>query len=90
MSVLVGSTSDISILLRFGWWEPVYYKLDNSNFPSESPELLGRMVGFSEHVSHAMTYKILTDETNKVLHRSNLRAALDPDTPNVRTELHDG
>jgi hypothetical protein len=90
MSVLVGSTSDISILLRFGWWEPVYYKLDDSDFPSDSPELLGRMVGFSENVGHAMTYKILTDGTDKIIHRSNVRTALDLDAPNVRTELPDG
>jgi hypothetical protein len=84
-SVLSGSTSDISILLRFGWWEPVYYKLDDSDFPSESPELLGRMVGFSETVGHAMTYKILTDTTDKIIHRSNVRTALDPNARNVRT-----
>jgi hypothetical protein len=48
------------------------------------------MVGFSETVRHAMTYKILTDGTDKVIHRSKVCTALDPDAPNVRTELPDG
>jgi hypothetical protein len=90
MSALMSSTTDISIILRFGWWEPVYYKLDDSDFPSESPELPGRMVGFSETVGHAMTYKILTGDTQKIIHRANVRTALDPDAPNTRTDLDNG
>jgi hypothetical protein len=90
MAVLTGSTTYISIILRFGWWEPIYYKLDDSDFPSESPELPGRMVGFSETVGHAMTYKILTGDTQKIIHRANVRTGLDPDAPNARTDLDNG
>jgi hypothetical protein len=90
MAVLTGSATDISIILRFGWWKPVYYKLDDSDFPSESPELPGRMVGFSETVGHAMTYKILTEDTQKIIHRANVRTGLDPDAPDARTDLDNG
>jgi hypothetical protein len=38
MEVLTGSTPDISPLHSFEWWEPVYYKLDDAGFPSESRE----------------------------------------------------
>jgi hypothetical protein len=34
-------------------------------------------VGFSKHVSHALTYKILTDNIRKVLHRSVIHCASD-------------
>jgi hypothetical protein len=88
--MLTGSTPDISPLLRFTWWEPVYYKLDDSDFPSESRELLGRFVGISEHVGHAMTFMILTDNTMKILHRSNVRTALDPLSPNKRVDPTSG
>ncbi len=54
------------------FWEPVYYKLDDNRFPSKSKEQLGRFVGISEHVGHAMTFKILTNDTNKVIHRSRV------------------
>jgi hypothetical protein len=36
LSVLTGSTPDISPLLSFEWWEPVFYKLDDFGFPSKS------------------------------------------------------
>jgi hypothetical protein len=81
-----GSTNDISPLLRFQFWEPVYYKLDDSTFPSESREKLGRFVGIAEHVGHFMTFKILTDDTKKVIFRSNVRSALDPKAKNLRLD----
>ena len=90
MEALTGSTPDISPFFRFQWWEPVYYKLDDSDFPSESRELPGHFVGIAEHVGHAMTYKVLTDDTSKVLYQSNLRSALDPSAPNLRLDLPDG
>jgi hypothetical protein len=50
------------------FWEPVYYKLDNSDFPSDSSEKRGHFVGISESFRHTMTFKILTDDTLKVIH----------------------
>jgi hypothetical protein len=88
--VATGSTNDISPLLAFQWYEPVYYKMDESGFPSESPELTGRFVGISEHVGHAMTFKVLTDDTHKVIHRSAIRSALDPKERNLRVDLLGG
>jgi hypothetical protein len=45
-----GSTNDISPLLCFHFWEPVYYKLDDSDFPSDSREKRGHFIGISESV----------------------------------------
>ena len=36
-----------------------------------------------------MTFKILTDDTHKIIYRSNIRSAEDPDT-NLRLDLFDG
>jgi hypothetical protein len=63
-----GSTNDITPLLCFHFWEPVYYKFDDSDFPSDSREKRGHFVSISESVGHAMTFKILTDNTLKVIH----------------------
>jgi hypothetical protein len=54
------------------------YKFDNSDFPSDSREKRGHFIGISESVGHAMTFKILTDNTLKVIHWSNVRLALNP------------
>jgi hypothetical protein len=78
-----GSTNDISPLLCFHFWEPVYYKFDDSDFPSDSHEKCGHFVGISESVGHAMTFKILTDDTLKVIHRSNVRSALNLHAKNL-------
>ena len=86
---LFGSTPDISMIYRFKFYDRVYFKRDESrggdSFPSASNEMSGRFVGFSEHVGHQMTYKVLTDDTQKVIYRSSVKLAeLDP---NIR--LHD-
>jgi hypothetical protein len=80
---LKGSTPDISMIYRFRFYDSIYYKRDESEggkeFPSSSDELKGRFVGFSENVGHQMTYKILTDDNLKVIHRSRIKLAeLDP------------
>ena len=64
--------------------------IDDSNFPSEPKEKIGRWVGIAEHVGHAMTWKILTDDTNKVLYRSNVCTATDPTSQNWRLPAPDG
>ena len=69
------STTDISPLLFFGFWKKVYYIHDGSNFPSETIEGHDHFVGISEHVGNAMTFKILTSDTNKIIHRSVVRSA---------------
>ena len=87
---LTGTTPDISPLLQFQWWEQVYYKLDDSDFPSDMQEKRARFVGIAEHVGHAMTFKMFTDDTHKVITRSNVRSAEDPLSPNLRLDLFDG
>ena len=68
MQCLTGSTVDISPLLHFQFQERVYYKLDDSDFPSDSCKGVAWFVGISETVGHAMTYKLLTLDTKKIIH----------------------
>ena len=74
LEALEGSTPDISPLLHFSFWDPVYYRLDDSDFPSDSTEWRGHWVGTAENVGHAMTYRILTNDTKKVIYRLNVRS----------------
>lgn len=86
LQAATGSTNDISPLLCFRWWEPVYYRLDDSNFPSDSREGRGRFVGIAETVGHIMTFKVLTDDTRKVIYRSSVRSALSAQERNLRLD----
>jgi hypothetical protein len=78
-----GSTNNISPLLCFHFWEPVYYKFDDSDFPSDSREKCGHFVGISESVRHAMPFKILMDSTLNLTHVRNA------DTLSVSANLSD-
>jgi hypothetical protein len=85
---LTGQTIDISPLLRFYFWQQVYYLREGHSFP-DTPEGYGRIVGISEHVGPIMTYMILNEQTLKVIYRSNVRPHSDDD-PNLRAALIDG
>ena len=90
MERLTGISQDISPMLCFEWWEPVYYMSYDHGYPSESREARGRFVGVSENVGHAMTFKILTDDTQVVIHRSNVRSARKTGSENMRIDPVDG
>ena len=70
-------------MLQFSFWEPIYYataeslKYDSKTaFPSGIGEAKGRFVGFAESIGDVLTYKILTDDTQKIIYRSYVRSAL--------------
>ena len=97
LQALTGQMPDISVLLQFHFWEPVYYATSdvlsyNSSpqFPSASLEGKGHFVGFSKNVGDALTYKIRTDDTNKVIYRSAVRSALTTDQRNLRIDPVEG
>jgi hypothetical protein len=81
LEVLTGETTDISIALCFLFWDVVYVKrYKNKHYQGqigsdESSKIRGRFVGFSKNVGHALTFKIFTDDTQKIIHRSQVRLA---------------
>jgi hypothetical protein len=81
LEVLTGETTDISIALCFLFWDVVYVKrYKNKHYQGqvgseESSEIWGPFIGLSKNVGHALTFKILTDDTQKIIHRSQVRLA---------------
>ena len=86
---LTGITPDISIILLFTFYQPVFYATYDQNFPSESEERVGYSVGFGEHCEDAMTHKILDHDTQKIIYRSAVRPKKSS-TPNHRLAPHGG
>ena len=82
-------TPDISIILLFTFYQPVFYAIYDQNIPSESEERAGYCVGFWEHCGDAMTHKILDHETQKIIYRSAVRPKKSS-TPNHRLAPHGG
>ncbi len=80
---LLGTTNDISPLLYFTFYQLVYYHMDDTPFCSDSHEHCGCWVGVSETIHNLMTFKILTDDTKKIIHHSNIHSACDPSSQNL-------
>jgi hypothetical protein len=80
--------TDISPLLYFYFWQPVYFLVNESEYqlPGKSKELSGRCVGISERIGKKMTYKIITDDTGEEVCCSVICSALDPTMKNLRED----
>ena len=89
LQALTGQVPDISHFLRFSFWEPVYYKVDDSEsdhrFPSHSSEKRCHWVRFADSKGDHLTWKILTDDTKTVIIRSAVRSATKT-SPNLRLD----
>ena len=77
---LQGTTPDVSFMLRFSFYEPVYYRIDSSepdlNFPSSSNEKKGYWVGFADNQGDSLTWRIITEDTHKIIICSGIRSVL--------------
>ena len=78
-----GVTPDISGLLQFYFYQPVFYLDTNKpSFPN-SKELFGHWVGIAENIGDALTYWILTPEYTLIA-RSTLCPAYQSNHQNLR------
>ena len=71
---LTGQWPDISAATCFLFYEPVYYS-ETGQFPTPQ-ERKGRWVGFADNVGDALTFQILSDDTQRIVHRPAVRSAL--------------
>ena len=82
-------TPDISIMLLYTFYQPVFYATHDQHFPSESEERAAFWVGFGEHCGDAMTHKLLDKITKKIIYRSAVRP-ITKSNPNHRLDLDGG
>ena len=72
VQALQRTTPDVSFMLHLSFYEPVYYRIDSSepdlNFPSLSNEKKGYWVGFANNPGDRLTWRILTEDTQKDHH----------------------
>ena len=68
-----GYTPDISTILHFSFWDPIYFFDSEASFP-ESHERSGHFIGFTESIGDALTYWVYDDITHQVLARSVVRS----------------
>ena len=68
LGMLYGVSPDISIILLYTFYQPVFYATHNQSYTSASEERAARWVGFGEHVGDALTHKLLDDDIKKILY----------------------
>ena len=79
-SVITNQVTDVSAFLTFHFWQEVFY--EDSNAPNK--EKLGRWVGVATKQVDVLTYLVLTNDTKRIVVRSGVRPAKDPQFPNLR------
>ena len=81
---LQGTTPDISFMLHFSFYDPVYYRTDSSqpdfHFPSSSNEKKGYWVGLANNQGDHLTWSILIEDTHKIIICSGIQSALSTTT----------
>ena len=73
LQVLYCVTPDISIMLLYTFYQPVFYANHDWHFPSESEERAAFWVGFAEHCGDFLTHMVLDADTLKIIYRSAIR-----------------
>ena len=80
VQALQGSTPDISFMLHTSFYEPVYYRIEFSepdfHLLSSSNEKKGYWVGFADNPGDRLTWRILTEDTQKIIICSVIQSAL--------------
>ena len=81
---LQGTTPDISFMLHSSFYESVYYRTDSSepefNFPSSSNDNKGYWAGFAANQGDSLTWRTLTEDTQKIIICSGIQSALSTTT----------
>ena len=83
-----GTISDVSVLLPFKFWQPVYYLTDptDRSFPGDSEEKRGRWVGISENIGGHITFIIITDDGKGSRIERSILCPVDSKMPNYRAD----
>ena len=73
LHVLYGITPDISIMLLYTFYQPVFNATHDQHFSLESEERASFGVGFGEHCGDAMTHRLLDKISQIIIYRSAVR-----------------
>ena len=82
LQALTRQVPDISHLLHFSFWEPVYYKVDENEsdhrFSSQSSVKRRHWVGFADNKGDHLTWKIITRSAVRSANKTSPSLRLDP------------
>ena len=84
VQALQETTPDISFMPHTSLYEPVYYRIEFSkpdfHLPSSSNEKKGYWVGFATNQGDSLTWRTLTEDTQRIIICSSIQSALSTTT----------
>ena len=84
VQALQETTPDISFMPLTSFYEPVYYRIEFSepdfHLPSSSNEKKGYWVGFATNQGDSLTWRTLTEDTQRIIICSGIQSALSTTT----------
>ena len=84
VQALQGTTPDISFMPHTSFYEPVYYRIEFSepdfHLPSSSNEKKGYWVGFATNQGDSLTWRTVTEDTQRIIICSGIQSALSTTT----------
>ena len=84
VQALQETTPDISFMPHTSFYEPVFYRIEFSepdfHLPSSSNEKKGYWVGFATNQGDSLTWRTLTEDTQRILICSGIQSALSTTT----------
>ena len=84
VQALQGTTPDISFMPHTSFYEPVYYRIEFSepdfHLPSSSNEKKGYWVGLAANQGDSLTWRTLTEDTQRIIICSGIQSALSTTT----------
>ena len=84
VQALQGTTPDISFMPHTSFYEPVYYRIEFSepdfHLLSSSNEKKGYWVGFATNQGDSLTWRALTEDTQRIIICSGIQSALSTTT----------
>ena len=80
--------NDISPLIFFYFWQPVYYLLDaeEQSFPGKSKEKRARWAGIDENIGTKMCWKLVDDDNGEIICSSTIRSTIEPGSANLQVD----
>ena len=80
--------NDISPLIFFFFWQPVYYLLDaeEQSFLGRAEKMRTHWVGIDESIGTNMCWTLVDDNSGEIICRSAIRSAIESDTTNLQVD----
>ena len=82
--MLTGRSPGMNAIIHIDWYMLTYYQHEDNSYPLEPTKQFGHFVGISEHIGHTLMYKLRTENSQKIIYRSMICSAINPNPRKIK------